>query len=467
MRKEISDIFLLLYLVPAAGFVLSLPITIFTEKGGIGKKKYGYLYMKMILFFHIVMPMIMLITFMENRKVGYIWIGGDFDYMRTYKNSALYYEYLEREEFWSLNVFFLIWLIGGLLLFAAKNLHGNLQLKWLKEVSVLQAEEKFASVKKRAIERLGIQKEIPIYQSDLLNTSFLAGIRKPAIFLPQKEFSEDELYCILRHELIHYKHRDLWYRRLMLFIRGFYWINPLIYLFYKSFLDSCEFACDEAVLEQQEKNVKICYAKTIYRFTVSDSAMKNVVGFGSKNMCERRIRAIMNMNKVQKKGFVLLLTGVMLFLFPMVSYASVESAVQVQTKLGRVLKQKYNPAIEVEWHFNFVEVTTPTPDDSEMVVVQNLEGMARGKTNINCTVNGRYIVGTLELTKGDQVMFRIMSENDTDQFSAGLANDGLDNTVSSEGGIISHTFTIKKTGSYDIFITSDKAVSITGSVTVQ
>ncbi len=106
MRKEISDLILLLYLVPIAGVFLSFFITIFTEKVKIGKRKYKYFWMKMILIVYFAIPIIMLGTFIENKKVEYIWIGGDFDYMRGYKNSALCYEYLERKEFWILKAFF-------------------------------------------------------------------------------------------------------------------------------------------------------------------------------------------------------------------------------------------------------------------------------------------------------------------------------------------------------------------------
>ncbi len=62
--------------------------------------------MKMILIVYFAIPIIMLVTFIENKKVEYIWIGGDFDYMRGYKNSVLYYEYLERKDFWILKAFF-------------------------------------------------------------------------------------------------------------------------------------------------------------------------------------------------------------------------------------------------------------------------------------------------------------------------------------------------------------------------
>ncbi len=127
MRKEISDLILLLYLVPIVGVFLSFFITIFTEKVKIGKRKYKYFWMKMILIVYFAIPIIMLVTFIENKKVEYIWIGGDFDYMRGYKNSVLYYEYLERKEFWILEVFFLVWVVGIFVL-VIKDLYGILEL---------------------------------------------------------------------------------------------------------------------------------------------------------------------------------------------------------------------------------------------------------------------------------------------------------------------------------------------------
>lgn len=467
MRGKISDLILLLYLVPSIGVFLSFFITVFTEKAKIGKRKYKYFWMKMILIVYFVTPVLMLATFIENRKVEYIWIGGDFDYMRGYKNSVLYYDYLERKEFLVLEVFFLVWIIGGAA-FVIRDLYSKIQLKKLQKISLLQVDKEFIAMKKRVMIELGIKQEIPVYRSDLLQSSFITGIWKPVIYLPQQEISEEEQYCILRHELIHYKRRDVWYRKLLLIIRGIYWVNPLVYFYYKDFLDSCELACDEEALKNQGKEIVISYARTIYRMSILGSEFQNGVGFSSKSMCERRVKAIMNRNYIQKKFLVVLLSGVMVFLFPITSYAAVESAVQVQTKLGYVLREIYTPSMIVDWSLDFVEATEFTPDSSEITVVRSLEGMARGNTTISCTVKGRYIVGTLELSKGDQVKFRgISSENDTDEFKVGISRNGIDKKAVAVDGSVSHTFTIEESGLYDIFIESEETISITGTITIK
>ena len=466
MREEISDLILLLYLVPVIGVFLSFFITVFIEKAKIGKRKYKYFWMKMILIDYFVTPILMLATFIENKKVEYIWIGGDFDYIRGYKNSALYYDYLERKEFWILEVFFWVWIVG-IAVFVIKDRYGKIQLKELQKTSLLQVDKEFMATKIRVMMELGIKQEIPVYRSDLIQSSFLTGIWKPVIYLPQQELSEEELYCILRHELIHYKRRDVWYRRLLLIVKRIYWVNPLVYFYYKDFLDSCELACDEEALENQGKEIVISYARTIYRMSILGSEFQNGVGFSSKSMCERRVQAIMNRNYIQKKFLVVLLSGVMVFLLPITSYAAVESAVQVQTKLGYILREIYTPSIIIDWSLDFVEITEATPHSSEIIVVRSLEGVARGNTTIACTVKGCYIIGTLELSKGDQVKFRgICSENDTDEFTVGISSNGIDKKVAAIDGAVSHTFTVEKSGLYDIFIESEETISITGIITI-
>lgn len=58
--------------------------------------------------------------------------------------------------------------------------------------------------------KLSIRRNIMLRSSKYLNSPLLFGIFKPTVIIPEKAFLESELEMILTHELIHYKHRDLW-----------------------------------------------------------------------------------------------------------------------------------------------------------------------------------------------------------------------------------------------------------------
>ncbi len=468
MRKEISDFILLLCLIPTTGFFLSWFITVFTEKIKIIKRKHKYFWMRIILFFYFIIPITIVFIFLGNRKANFIWIGGDFDCMYNYRNSILYYDYLEKKEFWILEGFFLIWIVGIVILMVIRSIHGKIQLKELQKVSVLQTGQQFKMLKTKAMAGLGIKREIPVYRSELLEGSFLSGTWKPVIYLPKSEISEEELYCILRHEFVHYKRRDVWFQRLLLIVKGIYWVNPLIYLFCKDFLDSCELACDEVALENQEKEVVISYIKTIFRMSAFGLEFRDSVGFSSKTMCERRIRAIMSRNNVQKKCLGVLLSGVITCLFPIVSYAAVEGAVYTQTKLGTVLEEAYASPIAKESDSVYEEIIETVTEDSEVAVVHSLNGAARGDTEINHTISGRCVLGPIDLLEGDEVEFWLVSSDHdkTDKFTVGISGNGTERRVNSVNGMIAYTFTIETSGSYELFIQSWETVSLTGVITI-
>lgn len=53
------------------------------------------------------------------------------------------------------------------------------------------------------------------------------GILRPYIVIPDTmDFSEEEIYYILRHETAHYYHRDILLKEAVEFIRAVYWWNP-------------------------------------------------------------------------------------------------------------------------------------------------------------------------------------------------------------------------------------------------
>ena len=60
--------------------------------------------------------------------------------------------------------------------------------------------------------------------------------------------SENEIRCILLHELLHYKHKDIMSGVLFRLLLIFYWFHPLVWLALKEIESDREIACDTAGL---------------------------------------------------------------------------------------------------------------------------------------------------------------------------------------------------------------------------
>lgn len=56
------------------------------------------------------------------------------------------------------------------------------------------------------------------------------GFLKPRLVLPDSEYSEEQLGFILRHELIHYRRKDVWFKLLFALAVSVHWFNPVIWI---------------------------------------------------------------------------------------------------------------------------------------------------------------------------------------------------------------------------------------------
>ncbi len=123
----------------------------------------------------------------------------------------------------------------------------------------------------------------------------LFGYSKPIIVLPHRRYHEEEAEMILRHEIQHYKNRDLWYKFLIMFVCDLYWFNPVLRLMKKAAYQDIECICDEKVVRRLDLKGKKIYASTILETAARG---KREVVFGThfsrgKRSVETRIRNIL------------------------------------------------------------------------------------------------------------------------------------------------------------------------------
>ncbi len=72
---------------------------------------------------------------------------------------------------------------------------------------------------------MGIRRRIPVCRGERL-TPAIGGFFRTRLYLGTEPLEEEELRIIFRHELYHYRHGDIWIRRLLLLLRIFCWFCP-------------------------------------------------------------------------------------------------------------------------------------------------------------------------------------------------------------------------------------------------
>ncbi len=104
---------------------------------------------------------------------------------------------------------------------------------------------------------------VHIRHSSYINIPMGVGIFKKSIILPMKEYSDSELYYILRHEYTHFQNRDLIIKILIHIYRCIFWWNPAVYLLEKNLARILEIKCDLDVTGNMDSRDKAEYLTTI------------------------------------------------------------------------------------------------------------------------------------------------------------------------------------------------------------
>ena len=132
----------------------------------------------------------------------------------------------------------------------------------------------------------------------------LLGIFHPEIILPHTAYEEDELHFILRHELYHYKRKDILYQFITLVFVSLHWFNPFVYFMAKAIEIDGETSCDEKTLTENTYEEKIFYGEMLLNFLKTTSQKKSYMTttfFGGKRGMKKRLTLITS-KKARKKG---------------------------------------------------------------------------------------------------------------------------------------------------------------------
>ena len=154
--------------------------------------------------------------------------GGKDEYVPIVKTSVV------KKQLDVTAILAIIWIIGALAYFA---LHIGRYISFKHALCRLCAdvdEGRIYAVFEREKQWLGISKNIRLRLFTAIDTPLLTGLLRPEIILPHTDYTDDELHLVLRHELFHYKRRDILYQFITLVFVSLHWFNPFVYLMAKA-----------------------------------------------------------------------------------------------------------------------------------------------------------------------------------------------------------------------------------------
>jgi len=177
--------------------------------------------------------------------------------------------------------------------------------RWKEDVT----DTRMLDILQKQKEMLGIKKNIPVQLCPLITGSILVGFIKPVILLQSacySKYSDEELAFIIKHELIHFKRKDLLYKILVLIAKVIHWFNPVVYLIVRAVSSQCEKSCDDAVIGGADFSVKKRYALVIAEIAKTRSGIQTALitnFYGGKYNMKNRLLSIMDKSK-KRMGIV-------------------------------------------------------------------------------------------------------------------------------------------------------------------
>ncbi|MCU6736665.1 M56 family metallopeptidase [Diplocloster agilis] len=143
------------------------------------------------------------------------------------------------------------------------------------------------------------------------------GYFRPRICLPKRRMEEQELTYLLKHELLHVKQQDIWYKLLFLVVNALYWFHPLIYLMRREAYKDMECCCDELVLKDAGPSEKKAYALILLAAASFKREPDRAFSTGfaeSKKSLEERLKNVMNSRRKRLGAVAAVLAALLLVL---------------------------------------------------------------------------------------------------------------------------------------------------------
>lgn len=155
---------------------------------------------------------------------------------------------------------------------------------------------------------IGIAGRVELRICSFIASPMMIGFRSPAILLPRSDFSSDELPYILRHELVHFRRKDLWYKSLVILATAVHWFNPVVYLMARAVALQCEISCDAEVVNGTGLDGRRRYGETIIGAIQRQPKVQTAFStnfYGGRKGMKKRIFSILDTKK-KKVGIVVL-----------------------------------------------------------------------------------------------------------------------------------------------------------------
>ena len=130
---------------------------------------------------------------------------------------------------------------------------------------------------KQVFQILGGTDRLQLWRSPCVSSPMQLGLLFPRLILPDRVYTKEMLENILRHELTHYRRRDVLCKWAAALIGCFHWFNPFVWIARRQLDRQCELSCDEHLLKSMTPREKQSYGQTLLELACDRALPKKVI----------------------------------------------------------------------------------------------------------------------------------------------------------------------------------------------
>lgn len=220
---------------------------------------------------------------------------------------------VQKEQFNLLEMVSYIWFAGVIIIILIHVIgYWYYKITLLKECTLV-VNKKYLEQVDLIAAQLKVNKNFKVMSNCNISSPMIIGLFHPVMVLPKRSYSEKESYFILKHELIHLKRNDIFYKLIMVLVQALHWYNPAVYLLKKEAFLDLELFCDEEVVKEADMASKKLYTEvlmsTLQKQLNRGSAISTQFNEGTVIMKKRFIQIL---NRREKKNGGVMCLGILL-----------------------------------------------------------------------------------------------------------------------------------------------------------
>lgn len=207
-----------------------------------------------------------------------------------------------------LSVVGLVWLAGAVisfLIFLWKLIAQHREVKHISENASGELTELFC----KACNDAKIRKHGVLFVGERVSSPMMVGFFSPVVLLPKQcqDLPEEELRLIMRHELAHFRYRDLWKKFALNAMCCVFWWNPAAYFLRRAATQTQELRADAFACSGADENTRLHYATALLDALKSRKGKEKLVAAGYFNRSsdcylKQRFQEILQFTQAKRKA---------------------------------------------------------------------------------------------------------------------------------------------------------------------